>query len=138
MLEFALAWAVLFQVLGGVYQFGYTYYVYNSLENNTRAAARYAAGRTYDSVNATPTSTYRTAVQNMLVYGQPTASAQPVAPNLTPANVRVTVAFSRNVPSQVTVEVFDYTINGIFGRLTLRNKPKASFPYIGRWSPVNN
>lgn len=135
-LEFALASVVVFPVLGGVYQFGYTYYVYNNLESNARAAARYAAQRTYDSPNATPSTNYTNAVKNMLVYGQPTAGGTPVAPGLSPEQVSVTVIFEKNIPARVTVNVTNYQINGIFGRITLQGKPRAAFPYVGRWAPV--
>jgi Flp pilus assembly protein TadG len=138
LLEFALGWVVLFPVLAGVYQFGYAYYLFNNLESNTRAAARYAAIRTYDSTSATPTAAYSTAVKNMLVYGSVSATdaSRPVAPGLQPDNVQVTMQFVKGIPSQVSVDVAGYTINGVFKKFTLQGKPKATYPYIGRWDPV--
>jgi Flp pilus assembly protein TadG len=136
MMEFVIAMAILFPVFAGSVQYGYTYYVYNCLESSVRAAGRYAATRTYDSPNATPSAAFTTAVQNMAVYGNPGGGTRSVVPDLTPANVSVSVTFSLGVPSQVTVQVNNYRINGVFGGTILNGKPCVTFPLVGRWDPV--
>jgi Flp pilus assembly protein TadG len=122
-------------VFGGVFQFGYAFYVYNSLESAVRSGVRYASLRTYDSATTTPSSAYLTAVQNMVVYGDPAGAGQSVARGLTPANVTLTVTMANNVPAQVAVGITNYTINGVVRSFTLTNKPKATFPYMGRFAP---
>jgi Flp pilus assembly protein TadG len=135
MIEFALSFGLLFTVFAGVFQFGYALYIYNSLESAVRAGVRYASLRTYDSATATPSSAYLTAVQNMAVYGNPAGSGQSVVPGLTPANVTLTVSMDHNVPVLVAVGITNYTISAVIRSFTLTNKPKAAFPYMGRFAP---
>jgi Flp pilus assembly protein TadG len=135
MVEFALSFGLLFSVFGGVFQFGYAFYVYNTLESAIRSGARYASLRTYDSATATPSAAFLTAVQNMVVYGNPAGGGQSVALGLTPANVTLTVTMANKVPAAVAVGITNYTINGVVRSFTLKSKPKAAFPYMGRWAP---
>jgi len=135
MIEFALSFAFLFTVFTGVFQFGYAFYQYNSLENAVRGGARYASLRVYDSSTSTPSAAYLTAVRNMVLYGNPTGGAVPITPGLTTQNVSVTVTFERNVPRLVTVAVTNYQIDAVFTTLSLNNKPKVSFPFLGRYAP---
>ncbi len=134
-IEFALSFGLLFSVFAGVFQFGYFYYVYNSLESAVRGGARYASLRVYDSATATPSSAFTTAVRNMVVYGNPAGGGQPAAPGLTPAKVTITVTMYRNVPQKMTVAIADFPINAVVASITLNGKPKATFPYMGRFAP---
>ena len=136
MLEFGIAAAVILPIFAGSFQYGYSYYVYNNLQTSVRAAGRYAAARTYDSATATPSAAFTTAVKNMAVYGNPLGGTRSVAPNLTTDKVAVSVAFSMGTPSQVAVQVNNFQINGVFGTVTLNGKPRATFPYLGRWDPI--
>ena len=134
-IEFALSFAFLFSIFTGVFQFGYAFYQYNYLENAVRGGARYASLRAYDSATSTPSAAYLTAVRNMVLYGDPSGGAQPVTPGLTADKVTVTMTFERNVPRRVTVAISNYQIDAVFTRLTLSNKPKVSFPFLGRYAP---
>ena len=134
-IEFALSFAVLFSVFTGVFQFGYAFYQYNSLESAVRGGARYASLRTYDSSTATPSAAYLAAVRNMVVYGDPNGGAQPIARGLTPAKVTVTMTFERSIPRRVAVAITNYTIDAVFTSTSLNGKPKATFLYVGRWAP---
>jgi Flp pilus assembly protein TadG len=136
MLEFGLAMGVLFPIFAGTFQYGYIYYVYDSLESSIRAAGRYASTRTYNSVSATPSAAYVTAVRNMAVYGNPAGGTSSVAPGLTPAHISVTATFWRGTPSTVTVQVNNYQISGVFGNVNVNGKPRIKFPLLGRWDPV--
>jgi len=133
--EFALSFGLLFTVFGGVFQFGYVYYVYNTLESAVRGGARYASVRVYDSPTSTPSSAYRTAVENMVVYGNPAGSGQPLAPGLTPEKVSVTVAMDRNVPARITVAISNYTVSAVLRSFAFAGKPKVTFPFVGRFAP---
>jgi Flp pilus assembly protein TadG len=135
MIEFALSFGLLFAVFAGVFQFGYALYVYNSLESAVRAGARYASLRTYDSATATPSAAFLAAVRNMVVYENPAGGAQSVARGLTPENVSLTVTMDHNVPVMVAVGITNYTISAVVRSFTLTNKPKAAFPYMGRFAP---
>ena len=135
MIEFALSFSLLFAVFSGVFQFGYAFYVYNSLESAVRSGARYASLRTYDSATATPSAAYLTAVRNMAVYGDPAGAGQSVARGLAPAHVTVAVTMANGVPTLVAVGITNYTINGVLRSFTLTSKPKAAFPFMGRFAP---
>ena len=58
MLEFALASSILVPLFAGVFQFGYTLYVYNNLDSAVRGGARYASLRAYDSATASPSAAF--------------------------------------------------------------------------------
>lgn len=135
MVEFALAFGLMFPVMAAVFQFGYSYYIYNSLQTAVRSTARYAATRTYDSATDAPSDSYLTAVKNMLVYGEPAGTGSAIVPGLTTSHVRVRMNFASGVPDNVTVDVAGYTIDNVLGQYSLSGKPAASFPYIGRWDP---
>lgn len=135
LVEFALSFALLFLVFAAVFRFGYIYYVYNNLESAVRSGARYASLRVYDLATSTPSAGYLTAVRNMVVYGDPRGAGEPAAPGLTPGKVSVRVTMDRKVPQTVTVAVTDLTIDAVVASITLNGKPKATFPYMGRFAP---
>jgi Flp pilus assembly protein TadG len=137
MLEFALSSTILIYAFTGVFQFGYSMYLYNELEAGVRAGVRYAslAGISNTGDNSIPTA-YTTAVQNMVLYGTPTpgTSPVPVIKNLTPAVVTVGVTFdSGHVPTAVSVKISTYSIDAIFKTFTFTNKPVLTTPYFGKY-----
>ncbi len=134
-IEFALSFVFLFTVLTGVFQFGYCYHVYNTLESAVRSAGRCASLRTYDSATSSPSSTFLTAVSNTAVYGNPGGTGQPVARGLAAANVVLTVTMERNVPVRMKIAITNYRIDAVFTTITLNGKPSATFPYLGRYAP---
>ena len=136
MLEFTIGAGVLVAVFTGTFQFGYTFLQYNNLENAVARGARYASLVPYDSATTAPSARFQTAVQNMVLYGNPTASTSPVLYGLTTANVNLTVTFTNQVPSAMTVYISVYTINSIFATATLTKKPQVTYAYQGIWSPV--
>ena len=75
MVEFAIGVGVMLAAFTGTFQFGYTFLQYNNLQNAVARGARYASLVPYDSPNATPSAAFKTAVQNMVLYGKPTAGA---------------------------------------------------------------
>src|SRR4051794_8548845 len=92
MLEFGLASLVLIPLFLGTFQFGYTFYVYNLLSTQIRAGARYASLRTFRCSNSAGITAFKTAVANMVVYGDPTGTATTVlVPGLTTAGVDVEI-----------------------------------------------
>jgi Flp pilus assembly protein TadG len=136
MLEFAIGSGVLVAVFTGTFQFGYTFLQYNNLENAVARGARFASLVPYDSATATPSDAFKTAVQNMVLYGSPTAGTSPVLPGLTTGNVNLTVTFTNGIPSGMTVSISGYAINSVFATTTLTNKPQITYTYQGIWSPV--
>ena len=141
MVEFAIGAGVLVSVFAGTFQFGYTFYQYNILKNAVSEGARYASLRAYDSKTTTPSDAFRTAVQNMVVYGDPAGGTTPITPNLSTDNVKLKVYFTNGlttlpgVPDTMTVSIDGYTIGAVFGSTSLANKPSVTFAYQGFFSP---
>jgi Flp pilus assembly protein TadG len=136
LVELTLSLTFLTGLFLGVWQFGYAFFIYNELEEGVRAGARYASNRTYDSATSTPTAAFLTAVQNVVVYGDPApaSGATPVAPGLTTGNVALTVGFT-SVPTSMTVSISGYTLPTYFGNATLSGKPTTSFQFVGIFGP---
>jgi hypothetical protein len=135
LIEFAIAVSILVTVLAGVWQFGYSFYLYNSLESAVRDGARYASLAAYDG-GASNGADFHSRVKNMVVYGnpEPAAAALPVVPGLTPEQVTVTEQFRGATPERVEVRVEDFAIQTIFRTFTLSGKPRCSFAYLGRYT----
>lgn len=134
--EFALGSGVLLAAFAGCFQIGYTLIQYDRLQTAVAQAARYASLAPYDSATATPSSSFLSAVQNMVLYGSPVAGSSPVVSGLTAANVNLVVTFTNGVPGAMLVSISAYSINALFGVHTLNGKPQATYSYQGVWSPV--
>lgn len=141
LIEFALSFFLIFSVFSGIFQFAYSFYVYNALVGAVRAGARYASLKPYDSTTTTPSAQFLTAVQNMVVYGNssPANGAIPVVPGLQDSNVALTVTGggtgTLTAPSQMTVTISRFTVAAVFGTWTITGKPTCTFPYTGILTP---
>jgi Flp pilus assembly protein TadG len=138
MVELALGATLLATVFAGTFQFGFTFYIYNNVETAVNNGAKYAALKTYEQTTSTPSFCFTTAVQDMVAYGDPTGTTtNAVAPGLTPSQVNLTVTFNNGVPSQMQVSISSYSIDSVFSKTTLTNKPSATYPFLGRYAPTN-
>ena len=138
MIELAMSSTVLITCLAGTFQFGYTFYVYNQLVTAVGNGGRYAALRTYRAATAQDVEKGAQAIRNMVVYGdaQPAPGAQPIAANLTPANVDVHwITDGKTPPTAVNVSIRDYKIDAVFKTFTFSGRPGVEFPYLGRYAP---
>jgi Flp pilus assembly protein TadG len=137
LIEFALAAMVLTYALTGVFQLGYSMYLYNEIVGAVRAGARYASlAKLSNAGDKSIPTAYSTAVKNMVVYGttNPSNGAQPVAPNLSTANVNLAMTWdSGSVPTDCTVSISSYTIDAVFTTFTLTNKPSYKIHYFGQY-----
>jgi Flp pilus assembly protein TadG len=137
MVEFAIGVGLMLAAFTGTFQFGYTFLQYNNLQNAVARGARYASLVPYDSATATPSAAFKAAVRNMVLYGTPSAGTTPVLPGLTAANVNVVPSFGTlGIPLTMTVSISGYTIDSIFAKSALSNKPQVTFTYQGVWSPI--
>jgi Flp pilus assembly protein TadG len=134
--EFAMGAGVLLAAFFGTFEIGYSSIQYDKLEMAVAEGARYASIVPYDSATATPSAAFLSAVQNMVLYGSPTAGTSPVLTGLTTGKVNLTVTFANGVPSSMQVSISGYTINALFGTYTLTGKPQVTYPYQGVWAPV--
>ena len=136
-IEFALSFLVLFSIFTGAFEFGYTFYAYNTLVNAVREGARYASLKPYDSASSTPSSAFLTSVQNMVVYSNPTPpnGATPILRGLSTSNVNLTVLTNGSAPLQMTVSISGFSLDAVFGTINLSGNPSVSFPYLGIPTP---
>jgi Flp pilus assembly protein TadG len=145
MIEFALSALVLATMFLATFQFGYTFYVYSRLQTAIRNGARYASIRTIRTGSSASITNFKTAVQQMVVYGSPTATAgTPVVPGLTTSGITVNVtgssgaaASSSVMPYKVQVYVSNYSLDALFKTYSFSSKPYENFPYVGIWQPTD-
>jgi len=135
--ELTLSLTFLSVLFLGTWQYGYSFYIYAELEQSVRAGARYASMLTYNSGTSTPAAAFTTAVQNVVVYGDPAPAggATPIVPGLTTANVTVTPTWSSGTPTAMTVAITAYQIPTYFGNGFLNGKPTTTFPFVGTFGP---
>jgi len=129
LLEFALGFSLLWALFAGIYQFGYSFYVYNTVLTSVANAAELGSKMTYDT--ASP-STFTTALQNMVVYGNTTAGTNSIVPGLSTSNVTVGVNPEGNMPTDITITINSFTINALFTNFTFNGKPRATAVYMGQ------
>src|SRR5690242_4774020 len=137
-LELALSAAVMVSCLAGTFQFGYSFYIYDELVTAVGNAGRYAATRTYRAATEDDLEKGRTAIRNMVVFGEakPAPDAAPIVPGLKPENVVVSwVAADGGAPAAVDVAIVHYTVNALFGTVELNKRPAVEFPFLGRYAP---
>ena len=137
MVEFALASVLLTTLFTATFQFGYTFYVYNSLVTAMRDATRYASLRALANNNdSTVPAAFAADVKNMAIFGTitPLSNAQPIAPGLATSNIIVAVQFdAANSPRGVTVKINNYSLDAIFRTFTFNGKPALTMPYLGSY-----
>jgi Flp pilus assembly protein TadG len=144
MIEFALSSLVLVTMFIATFQFGYAFYVYNRLQTAVRNGARYASVRTFRAADNTSITKFKTAVQQMVVYGNSAAvSGTPVVPGLAAESVTVNItdaagnaAGTAVMPDKVQVYVSNYSLDALFRTYSFTSKPYENFPYVGVWLPT--
>jgi Flp pilus assembly protein TadG len=125
--ELAFVWTFLWLLITGVYQFGNAFFIYSRLETAASNAAMLGSRLNYD--HADSGASLKTKVKNMAVYGDPSGGSTPLAPNLTTANVDVSIPGS--YPTYITVTITGYTITNLFHNFALPNKPRVTAAYVG-------
>jgi hypothetical protein len=139
MLELAICAALLFAIIAGTFQFGYTIYLYNRLITAVGNGARYAAQRTYRAASEQDVARGNAAIRNMVVYGdpQPIPQAEPLVPNLKPEQVEIRwVTGQDGSPKAVGLAVRNYSVDAVFRSFRLDGNPYVEFPYVGRYAPA--
>jgi len=130
MLEFAIGWSLLWLLFSGIYEFGYSFYVYNRLMTAVSNAVDLGSKIDYDT--AAPTA-YTTTLKNMVLYGDETAGTSPIVSGLAASNVTVTVTTDANsIPHDLTITITGYSINAFFNTITINGKPRATAKYFGQ------
>jgi Flp pilus assembly protein TadG len=131
-IEFGLAFPLLFVFLSGSFELGYGFFLYDRLESMVRTGARYASVIDFDSAQGG--STFRTNVQNMVVYGTPSGGGSPLVLGLTTSKVNVTwQADAAGIPQTIKVAISNYQFRVLGATFLLTNKPFATFIYLGQF-----
>lgn len=128
-IEFALGIGLLWLLFSGVYQFGYSFYIYNRLQLSVSNAAMYASMTTYD---ASYPDNFTTTIKNLVVYGTVTAGTKPIVPGLTASNVQIILNPVAGLPTVVTIRIRNYQIASIFAKYMLQDKPRVTTLFIGQ------
>lgn len=143
MIEFAFAASVLIPLFVGTFQFGYTFYVYNLLCTQMRAGARYASLKTFQCSSSGEITSFKTAVKNVIMYGNSAGTGSLIEPGLTAGQLDVEIkdssgnnADSSHTPSYVYVTTVNYSINAVITSFSFNGKPVVRFPYLGRYAPA--
>jgi Flp pilus assembly protein TadG len=132
MIEFALSWAILSLMFTGIFQYGWSMFVYNKLMTSVANGALMGSRANYDDANGNSRAAFTTNIQNMVLYGSPIAGTTTVVPGLTAGNVDVNLNLSGGFPTDITVSIKDFTINAVFGSMQLTNKPRVTYRYSGQ------
>jgi Flp pilus assembly protein TadG len=101
LLEFAIGATIFVSAMFGVLEVGRLLWVHNSLTDATRRAARYA-------VNQGMSTSAQTGAKNMAVYGNAAGAGQPLAPDLSAAQVKITYQNFELGAGTVTAEIENY------------------------------
>lgn len=100
LVEFAIGATVFLTAMFAVLEFGRALWTHNALTDAARRGARYATMH----AQSDPTS-----VQNVVVYGNPAGSGQPLLPNLGTSNVSVNYSSTYQINNgTVTVSITGY------------------------------
>lgn len=140
LIEFALGSGILVTIFVSTFQYGYFFYQYNLLVNVVNNAAHFAAMQIYDSNTTSPSTAWKTAVQNMVLYGDPSGTNTTLqVKNLKTSNISITVGSSGSgvtfTPTSVTIAITGYTIDGVTGKYVLTGKPAVTYPFQGMYCP---
>jgi len=143
MIELAACAGLMVACLGGTFQFGYTFYVYNQLVSAVGNGARYASARTYRAASPKDVERGNQVIRNMVVYGDPhpDENSRPVVPGLKPEEVQVRWNFgtgNTGAPDSVDVAILHHQVDAIFGSFTFAARPSVEFPYLGRYAPAES
>jgi len=132
-IEFAISLPFLVAVVAGVFQFGYTFFIYNSLRNSVHAGGRFASVADF----AVGGSSFENQVKNVVVYGTPVpdVDSHPLVPGLTTGQVSVSAnsADAVGIPRTITVSISGYEVPSVWRPMRLEGKPQATFPYMGQF-----
>jgi hypothetical protein len=126
--EFALAFALLWTGLAGIFQFSHAIYVYNALTIAVTNGSHYAAGVDFDS----GTQMFVQKIRSAVVYGNPQGTGQPLVPGLSTNHVSVTwTSDAMGVPQTITTSIQGYSVNAVFTTFTWTGKPSMTVRFMG-------
>ena len=118
--ELAIVLPIFLMLFGAAAEYGRYFYEYTTLDKAVRAGSRYLATA---AVNGTEDAK----AKNIVVYGNPAGTGNPVVKGLTTANVVITRSGGVPVlPQTVKVEISGYTYQPVFDLGKLIKVPSLS------------
>ena len=134
--EFAIAFPALIFMMSSLFQLGHSFLVYNALEGAVRGGTRYASVTDYDAPDG---EDFSVAVKNVVVYGTPSPDTDaPLVPGLSTDKVVVgAVLDGAGVPISVSISISDFPLLKILGEVTLVDKPKSTFIFMGQFKSAS-
>ena len=129
MLEFALGFVLLWACFSGVFQYGYSMWVYNNLATAVANGSVFASRAPCDTRN----NRFEQEVKNVVVFGNPAGTGAPLLPTLTPAHVVVKRDPAAGVPRTVSISIAGFRVNSIFREFTFDGKPSCTMKFTGKY-----
>lgn len=135
MIEFALAYPILFLAMSGTFHFGYVFMTYDSLQTAIRAGSRFASLADFDGPDGTD---FSEDVKDVVVYGKTDPDVgvdSPLVFGLTTERVVVDSSDrdGSGMPITVTVSISGFEINTFVDSYSLNSKPSSKFVYQGQF-----
>jgi Flp pilus assembly protein TadG len=128
LLEFALAFSLVWACLAGLTEYGQAMHVYNVLAIAVDDAAVYAQKVDFDS----SAQTFVTKIKNVAVYGNDSGTGTALVNGLTASKISVTwTTDSGGVPQTITVAVQNFSTNALFATLNWNGKPSSTVRFLG-------
>ena len=127
LVEMALVCMIFFFLLFGILEFGRALYYYNTIVQNTRAAARWAVVNVLDNSDTADI----TSTRNIVLYGSPTGSGSPTIPGMTAAMVNVSVAaleLDTGTPPQPISRKISVSVSGYPFQFLVPLAPSITIP----------
>lgn len=129
-IEFAMGLTVLWLCFTGIWQFGYSMYVYDRLTTQVAHGARYASRADFPTYD----DSFAQKIKNMVVYGNPDGGDVAEVPGLTRDNIIVTAEYNEAAqPTAVSVSVQSFVLDTIFYQINLSDKPRVTVKYVGQY-----
>jgi Flp pilus assembly protein TadG len=143
LVEYAIASTVLIPIFLGTFQYGYAFYVYNLMSTQVRSGARYASLRTFRCGNNSSATAFKTAVKNVVRFGNPSGTGSVIEPGLQDNQISVSIldasgadADGTHTPSYVVVKAANYSVDAVVTTFTFNGKPSVTMPYLGQYAPA--
>ena len=124
LIEFAGSLTLLALMFGGIFEIGYMFYTYATLQTAVRAGARYASLQPRGAGDPGVAA----AVRNLVVYGDPAPAdrTKPVVAGLTTERVELI-----NGTDASTVSLRGFELDALFMKVKLDGRPTVTFPVTG-------
>jgi TadE-like protein len=127
LVEMALVCMIFFFLLFGILEFGRALYTYNTIVQNTRAAARWAVVNVLDNSDVADIAK----TKNIVLYGDPIGSGTPLLIGMTAAMVNVSVnplEVDTSTPPKPISQKISVSVNGYPFQFIIPLAPNITIP----------